>query len=106
MAKFKKYGSRKRWSAPPVHKQRHLACWDEIDSTGKQVQVFNYVRTPEGGCRHQSSMNNGETASCMYCFQDIIKCCGDECNHVATVRYASKNWKSGYCKSCEDDYDI
>ena len=87
MAKFKKYGSSKRWSAPPVHKQRHLACWDEIDSTGKQVQVFNYVRTPEGGCRHQSSMNNGETASCMYCF--LNKKCR------STVKYKKMSYENG-----------
>jgi hypothetical protein len=105
MAKFKSSRGRKMRNAPLVYK-KHLATWTEVNKTGNVVQVFNYVKTPVVGCKHESSISNGESASCVYCHQDIIKCCGEECDRIVALTYSKRNWKSGYCASCQDDYVV
>ena len=108
MGKFTKSGGKHLWHASrnTNSEQRHLARWTEINSKGETVHVFNYVKTPMGGCKHQSSMDNGEEASCMYCHQIVKKCNGEDCNRVVTSHYAKRNWKSGYCPNCVDDYVV
>ena len=109
MGKSFKLGGKKIWHAcqTKIHSsQRHLARWTEMNSKGEMVQVFNYVKTPDSSCQHQSSMDNGEEASCMYCHQMVIKCAGEDCNRVVSSGYAKKYWKSGICNQCEDDYNV